>query len=178
MLITVLTILGSCLLVLQTTLFALIPPWLGSPDLLFLLVLFMATKVDNYRGIILAMLFGLMMDTFSGFVPGLFPAVYLGLFVTIKFVSRHVIVAEAAHQPPLAAACYLISSGAIYTYMAIFNPGTDIFWSWRDLLLQMFILAILALPAFHLLSLLLAKISTDRGRLFTFQRKSGNRFIA
>ena len=126
MLITVFIILGAFLLVVQTTIFVRTPQWLGNPDLLFLLVLFMATKIDNYRGIILTMIFGLMMDTFSGFVPGLFPAVYLGLFVTIRYVSRHVIIDEPTHQPPLAAACYLTNSGAIYLYMTIFNPSTDL----------------------------------------------------
>lgn len=177
MFITVFIILGAFLLVLQTTIFVRIPHWLGNPDLLFLLVLFIATKVDNYRGIILTMIFGLMMDIFSGFVPGLFPAVYLGLFVTIKYISRSVIVDEPIHQPPLAAACYLSCSGAIYLYMTIFNPGTDIFWSWRDLLLQMFILAILALPSFHLLGRLASKVNNDSSRIFSLHRKS-NRFIS
>lgn len=177
MLITVFIILSAFLLIIQTTVFVRTPQWLGNPDLLFLLVLFVATKIDNYRGIILTMIFGLMMDTFSGFVPGLFPAVYLGLFVTIKYVSRHIIIDEPTHQPPLAAACYLTSSGAIYLYMAIFNPGTDIFWAWRDLLLQMFILAILSLPSFQLLNRLVARINTNRNRMFT-NRKRGNRFIS
>ncbi|MEN8135051.1 MAG: rod shape-determining protein MreD [Thermodesulfobacteriota bacterium] len=178
MLITIFIILGAFLLIAQTTIFVRTPQWLGNPDLLFLLVLFMATKIDNYRGIILTMIFGLMMDTFSGFVPGLFPAVYLGLFVTIKYISRNVIIDEPTHQPPLAAACYLASSGAIYLYMTIFNPSTDIFWSWRDLLLQMCILAILSLPSFQLLGLLVSKIDTGKNRMFSLQRRSGNRFIS
>jgi len=178
MLITVFIILGAFLLVIQTTIYVRTPQWLGNPDLLFLLVIFMATKIDNYRGIILTMIFGLMMDTFSGFIPGLFPAVYLGLFVTIKYISRHVIIDEPTHQPPLAAACDLASSGAIYLYMNIFNPSTEIFWSWRDLFLQMCILAILSLPSFHLLGCLVTKINTNRNRLFSSHRTSGNRFIS
>ena len=88
------------------------------------------------------------------------------------------IIDEPTHQPPLAAACYLTGSGAIYLYMTIFNPSTDIFWSWRDLLLQMCILAILSVPSFHLLGRLLSKINTDSNRMFSAQRKSGNRFIS
>jgi len=177
MLITVFIILGAFLLVVQTTIFVRTPQWLGNPDLLFLLVLFVATKVDKYRGIILVMIYGLMMDIFSGFVPGLYPAVYLGLFLTIKYISSQVIVDEPTHQPPLAAACYLLCSGAIYLYIAIFNPGTNILWSWRDLLLQMFILAILALPSYHLLSRIVFKIGANGKSLFS-PGKSGNRFIS
>jgi rod shape-determining protein MreD len=178
MLITIFIILGALLLIVQTTIFVRLPYWLGRPDLLFLLVLYMATKIDNYRGIILTMICGLMMDIFSGFVPGLFPAVYLGLFVSIKYLSRQVIVDEPTHQPALAAASYLACSGAIYLYMAIFNSGTDIVWSWHDLFLQMVILAILSLPSFHLLGRLVAGINSDRSRLFARRRGSGNRFIS
>jgi rod shape-determining protein MreD len=178
MLITAFTILGAFLLVLQTTIFARMPHWLGSPDLLFLLVLFMATKIDTQRGIILTMIFGMMMDIFSGFVPGLYPTVYLGLFVTIKYISRHVIVDEPTHQPPLTAASYLATSGCIYLYLTLFNPGLDILWSWRDLILQMFILTILSLPSFHLLNRLVFKINTDKSRIFSLHRKKGNRFIS
>jgi rod shape-determining protein MreD len=177
MLSTVFIILGATLLVLQTTLLAKMPPWLGSPDLLFLLILFMATKMNSYHGIIFIMIFGLMMDIFSGMTPGLFPAVYLALFLAIKLISRHLIVDEPAHQPPLAAASYLACSGAIYLYTVTFSPETDLFWSWRDLLLQMLILAILALPCFQILDRLVAALTHDPGR-FSLRRKPGNRFIS
>jgi rod shape-determining protein MreD len=169
--------LGATLLVLQTTILAKMPQWLGSPDLLFLLVLFMATRMDSYHGIILTMIYGLMMDIFSGIVPGLFPAVYLGLFLTIKYISRHLIINEPTHQPPLAAASYLACSGAVYVYTVLFSPETNLFWAWRDLLLQMFILAILALPCFQVLDRLVSALSSDQGR-FGLRRKSGNRFIS
>jgi len=178
MLITVFIILGAFLLVIQTTIFVRIPHWLGNPDLLFLLVLFTATKIETYRGIILTMIFGMMMDIFAGFIPGLYPAVYLGLFITIKYISHHIIVDEPTHQPPLTATCYLACSGAIYLYMTIFYPTTDIFWSWRDLLLQVFILTILSLPTFHILNRLVVKINTKKGRIFSPNRKRSNRFIS
>ena len=178
MLSTVFIILGATLLVIQTTILTRMPTWIGSPDLLFLLVLFMATRMDSYRGIILTMVYGLMMDIFSGIVPGLFPAVYLGLFVTIKYLSRHLIINEPTHQPPLAAASYLTCSGAIYLYTFLFCAETELFWAWRDLLLQMLILAILTLPCFQLLDRLVSILSADQGRFFSRRRKPGNRFIA
>lgn len=178
MLTTIFIIIGSFLLVLQTTILRLLPSWIGSPDLLFLLVLFMAVRMDKYRGIILTMIYGLMMDVFSGMVPGLFPAVYLGLFVTIKYISRHILIDEPTHQPPLAVASYLASSGAIYLYTTLFSQDVTLFWSWRDLLQQMFILAILALPSFQLLNSLVSLISSDQGRFISFRRKNGNRFIS
>jgi len=176
---TVLIILGAFLLVLQTTVFTLLPPWLGNPDLLFLLALFISTRIDLYQGVILILVLGLMMDVFSGIIPGLYPAIYLGLFVTIKLLSRQVIVDEPVHQPPLAASGFLACSGALYIYTLLFSPGTDLVWSWRELFLQMFILAVLSLPFFHLLSKLMQVVSADKRRRWMFLRgKAGNRFIS
>jgi rod shape-determining protein MreD len=177
MLLTVFIALGAFLLIFQTTILVRMPNWLGNPDLLFLLALFVSAKIDLHRGIILVMIYGLMVDIFSGFVPGLYPAVYLGLFLSLKYLSRRMIVDEPTHQPPLAAACYLLCSGAIYLYMAVFNPGTNIFWSWHDLLLQMLILTVLALPSFQILSRLASKFDTDRSKIFSTGRRS-NRFIS
>jgi rod shape-determining protein MreD len=178
MLSTVFIILGATLLIIQTTILTRMPSWIGSPDLLFLLVLFMATRMDSYRGIMLTLVYGLMMDIFSGIVPGLFPAVYLVLFVTIKYLSRHLIINEPTHQPPLAAASYLACSGAIYLYTVLFGVEIEIFWAWRDLLLQMLILAILTLPCFQLLDRLVSTLYSGQGRFFLRRKKLGNRFVA
>ena len=170
--------LGSFLLILQTSLFSILPKWIGNPDLLFLVVIFMACRMDTYQGVILTLVFGLLMDIFSGIVPGLFPSVYLGLFVTIKLISKHFIIDESSHQPPLAATCYLISSGTIYLYTAFFSPETSLFWSCRDLLLQMFILGILSVPSYHVFSSLQNLVVTGGYRSwFGTRKKMGNRFI-
>ena len=178
MLLTVFIILGSFLLVIQTSILTLLPKWIGSPDLLFLLVLFIASRMDICRAIILAMIYGLMMDIFSGVILGLYPAVYLGLVVTIKYLSRHILIDEPAHQPLISALSYLACSGAVYLVTALFGPNTSIYWDWRDLLLQMFILAILALPIFQIFDRLVAAINSDQGGSLFLRKKPGNRFIS
>lgn len=171
-------ILGSTLLILQTSLFTILPKWIGNPDLLFLVVIFMACRMDTYQGALLTLIFGLLMDIFSGIIPGLFPSVYLGLFITLKVLSRHFIIDESSHQPPLAATSYLLSSGAIYLYITFFSPETSLFWSWRDLLLQMFILGILSVPTYHVFSTIQKLINSGRYKSwFGSRSKTGNRFI-
>lgn len=178
MLIAVFIILGSFLLVIQSSVLTLMPGWIGSPDLLFLLVLFIATRMDVCRGIILATIYGLIMDVFSGVILGLYPVVYLGLFVTIRYLRRHIVIDEPAHQPLLAAVCYLACSGAVYLATAFLGPNTAIYWGWKDLLLQMFILTILALPVFQIFDRLISAINSDQGRALFYRKKSGNRFIS
>jgi rod shape-determining protein MreD len=170
--------LGSFLLVLQTSLFADLPAWIGNPDLLFLLVVFLAARMADLRGFFLVLILGLLMDIFSGIIPGLFPVLYGGLFLIIKFLSRQVILDEPAHQPALASLSYLACHSVIYLYLLIANQGIDLSWSWHDLLLAMLIQAVLALPLFQFFSYLLATFSADRDRLWLPRRpKSGNRFI-
>lgn len=178
MLITVFIILGSFLLVIQSSTLTLMPKWIGSPDLLFLLVLFIATKMDICRGIILVMIYGLMMDVFSGVILGLYPTVYLGLFISIQYLSRHIMTDEPAHQPLLAALSYLACSGAVYLGTAVFSPNFTIYWGWRDLLLEMFILAILVLPVFQVFDRLILATNSDQNRFLFLRKKSGNRFIS
>ena len=170
--------LGSFLLVLQTSIFTCLPTWIGNPDLLFLLVVFLAARMANFRGFFLTLVFGLLMDIFSGVTPGLFPVLYGGLFLTIKFLSRQIVFDEAAHQPALAAISYLVCHSAIYLYLLATSRDIDLSWSWHDLFLAMLIQAILALPLFQIFNYLLKTFSADRDRLWLPRRpKPGNRFV-
>jgi rod shape-determining protein MreD len=170
--------LGSFLLVLQTSLFANLPAWIGNPDLLFLLVVFLAARMANFRGFFLTLILGLLMDIFSGVTPGLFPVLFGGLFLTIKFLSRQIIFDEPAHQPALAAISYLICQSIIYLYLLASNRDIDLSWSWHDLLLATLIQAVLALPLFQIFNYLLKTFSADRDRLWLPRRhKPANRFV-
>jgi len=46
MLVSVFFFLGVFLLILQTTLFQILPEWAGKPDLLFVLIVFLAIRMD------------------------------------------------------------------------------------------------------------------------------------
>jgi len=178
MLTLVFIILGSFLLVLQTSLFTSLPGWIGNPDLLFLLVIFLAARMANFRGFFLVLILGLLMDIFSGITPGLFPVLYGALFLVIKFLSRQIIFDEPAHQPALAAISYLVCHSAIYLYLLAASRDIDLSWSWHDILLAMLIQAVLALPLFQFFNYLQKTFSADRDRLWLPHRhKPGNRFV-
>ena len=68
MLIFIFLILGIVILVLQTTFLQLLPSWLGKPDILFLLIVYVAFKADILRGAFIILLLGLLMDTFPEFI--------------------------------------------------------------------------------------------------------------
>ncbi|MBU0483972.1 MAG: rod shape-determining protein MreD [Proteobacteria bacterium] len=172
-------LLGTFLLTLQTTLFTSIPSWMGTPELLFILIVFVAIRMKTYEGAILVLLYGMIMDVFSGLYLGLYPGAYLLLFFLIRVVSKHLLITETTHQPPLVATSYLFIYATISFFSVILdNNQSGLIWSWWKLLLQTFILALLAIPFFHLYDLLFNTVKNFTRKKHSLLRpKSGNRFI-
>ncbi len=144
--------LSLLLFVLQTTLFAELPAWLGRPDLLFLLVVFLAFRFDAIKGAALVFFIGLLMDIFSGIFLGIYPSIYLLVFFTLKILSKHM-ANESTFQAPLAVLSYLITASSIFVISSLMAPGAHIEWSWRIMLLQSIMLTVVAIPFFSLCEL-------------------------
>ena len=91
------------LFVLQNTLFAELPAWLGRPDLIFLLVVFLAYRFEAIKGAVLVFLIGLFMDIFSGiffnmdsrqsdfFCTSSVGDFYVSLFTEGKFILAYLV---------------------------------------------------------------------------------------
>ena len=169
-------LLGATLLTIQTTIFTMLPSWMGNPDLLFLLIIFIAIRFDLFKGALLALLFGLMTDIFAGIFLGLYPVIYLLLFFLLQTISQHLIINETAHQSPLAATCYLLTCGSIYIFATILAPDAPLVWSWRDIILQMLILSVIATPFYHFCNNLHEFVQEGiKNRSFN-RSNTGNRF--
>ncbi len=179
MLIACFLLLGAFLLTLQTSFFTILPAWMGNPDLLFILIVFIAVRVDKYRGAILTLLFGLLMDIFSGISLGLYPTVFLVLFCVIKVVSHHIIITETTYQVPVVAISFVLNNIFIAIFLSVVAPGNPLIWAWRDLILQLLIISVLTMPFFHIYELLTAFISRRSGKRQSLLkvRSTGNRFI-
>ena len=139
---------GTLMLAFQTALFPVLPPWLGNPDLLFILVVYLGCKMDIVRGALLVFLFGLMLDTFSGFFLGLHPIVFLAIFLIIKGITKYTSLNEGLYQPPLAATAYLLASAAIFSTSSVLADSSDLKWYWGVIMLHFLLVSILTLPCF------------------------------
>ncbi|MBA7588651.1 hypothetical protein ES708_30716 [subsurface metagenome] len=148
MLFSIFLILGILILVLQTTLLQLLPAWLGKPDILFLLIVYIACQVDILRGAFIILLLGLIMDAFSGVFLGLYPVIYLLVLAFIKGISRQISINEFAYQVPLAVISYLLVSIGIFLFSFFLAPDSPPQWSWGIILLQLLILAVIGTPVF------------------------------
>lgn len=169
-------ILGATLLTIQTTLFTMLPSWMGNPDLLFLLIVFIAIRFDLFRGALLALFFGLMTDIFAGVFLGLFPVIYLLLFFILQGLSRLLIIDESVHQAPLAAASYLFTNSCIFIFARILAPDSPLAWSWRNIILGTLIMAVIAIPFYHLCAMIHELAKNDLKKRSFLRSKTGNRF--
>ncbi|MBW2502419.1 MAG: rod shape-determining protein MreD [Deltaproteobacteria bacterium] len=162
MLIVLFLLLGILSIVLQTTLLQLLPPWLGKPDILFLLVVYISCRTDLLRGLVTILLLGFLMDVFSGVFLGLYPVIYLLVFAFIKGISRRVAINDFAYQVPLAVISYLFVSIGMFLFSYALGPETLPGWSWGTILLQLLLLAVVGVPLFGILGSIL-----DRYRSFS-----------
>jgi len=148
MFILIFLILGILILVLQTTFLQLLPAWLGNPDILFLLIVYISCQADILRGLVVILLLGLLMDVFSGLFLGLYPVIYLLVFAFIKGISRRVAINEFAYQVPLAVVSYLFVSIGMFLFSLSLAPDIPPQWSWGTIILQLLMLAVIGGPVF------------------------------
>lgn len=169
---------GVLQLSLQTSLFMFLPPWLGKPDLLFVLVAFTAYRVDALRGALLVFMMGVMADVYSGSLLGLYPSIYVLVYLFIKVAARYVSLDEAAYQVPLIASSYLLAASAVFVITCVFLPDNLPAWPWGAVLLQLLLLGIMTIPLWSFYGLLLAWCTRERRGVRRLLHRSafGNRF--
>ncbi|MFU8818930.1 MAG: rod shape-determining protein MreD [Desulfurivibrio sp.] len=168
---------GVLILVLQTTLFHLLPAWIGRPDLLFLLIVFIALQMGTFRGLVLTLLLAMLMDVFSGFDLGVYPLAYLLLFLVLKLISRTLALEDSVHQVPLVMVGFLGVAACIHLLVSLLAPENPIYWAWPQLLQNVVILGVVCLPFFHFCRWLLTLLEEKPPlALFVFKRRSANRF--
>ena len=176
MFIVIFLILGILILLLQTTFLQLMPAWLGKPDIIFLLIVYISCKSDILRGLVVVLLLGLLMDVFSGVFLGLYPVIYLLVFAFIKGISRRVAINEFAYQVPLAVISYLFVSTGMFLFSFSLAPDTPPQWSWGTIILQLLMLTVIGAPVFGIFDSIMNfyRSTSASGRLPGIKRS--NRF--
>lgn len=169
-------LLGAVLLALQTSIFPLLPAWIGIPDLLFILIVFLALNLKLYQAGSLILLFGVVMDIFSGLFLGLYPLTYLGIFLLIRLLATRLSIAEPTHQPALMVLCYLLATSLIFILATIFSPTPPMAWSWLKIMQQLLIIAVLAIPMSRFYGLVLAGCDHRAAKRLRSREKNTNRY--
>ena len=138
--------LGLSFIGLQTTLLMINPLWIGSPDLYFVLVAYLAYRHDIIRSMIIIFPLSMIFDVLSGLVLGMYPALFLLGFFILKFLSVRLPVRESLYQVPIIAVCFLFVHWLVYMVMIFAVPQLPVPWSWPIMLLRSGLVIICAFP--------------------------------
>jgi rod shape-determining protein MreD len=169
-------LIGVVFITLQTTFFLFLPGWIGKPDFLFVLIVFLALRGDLVKGAVIVFFFGMLMDIFSGIFLGLYPVAYLFIFFILQGASRHLILDEVIHQVPLVLISYLLMTSCIFIFMTLFLNEASMSWSWRDILLQLFLFFLISIPLFYQFERIITYSKSEKKRSSLFANKKINRF--
>ena len=167
---------GIFLVVFQTTLLQSLPTWLGSPDLMFILVVFVAYRFDSMRGFFLAFICGWMMDVVSGLYLGTYVLQYLLVFVIINTLTKNSPIKESAYQVPLVGLSYFIAQFLLYASLTMMVEETLVPWSWSYMLREAIIVTVATIPCFILFNSLFEYLVKRKTASRVARRKAGNRF--
>lgn len=170
MLVFVFWAVGIVLIIAQTTLLDFFPPWLGRPDLVFVLVAFVAYRFAWIPGIVLVFVLSWVMDVVAGIYLGLYPLVCLLSFTALKTLTNKNPIKESTYQIPLVGLCYFLMQISFYFVNSILLPGMLPEWSWPSTL-QRTVLVVLA--TFHCLFFLTNSMNTSSNAVSAANRPGG-----
>lgn len=171
-------LLGTLFITLQTTVFQALPQWMGVPDLLFLLIVFLALHAKPGSGALLTVLFGIGLEVFSGYFLGLYAVAYLLVFFIIKGLSTRFDLNALNHQPSLVALAFLFVNAFVYLSSLMLSEESLAPWRWGSILQRVLIVVILAIPVTRWFSTIAEWFDRRRKQSPIFRQKKGNYYKA
>jgi rod shape-determining protein MreD len=150
MLVCIFWAVGIVLIIAQTTLLEYLPLWLGRPDLIFVLVAFIAYRFAWIPGIVLVFALSWVMDVVAGIYLGLYPLVCLLAFAALKTLTNKNPIKESTYQIPLVGLSYFLMQILFYFLNSILLPDMLPEWSWPGALQRTMLVVLSAVPLFIL----------------------------
>ena len=169
-------IIGTLLVAFQTTVLRAIPTWLGTPDLVFILVSFLAYRFALLKGLCVVFILGWMMDVVSGIYLGTYLLEYLLYFTILHTLTVNSPIKESAYQIPLVGLSYFVIQFALYFVLSLMVEEGLPLWSWTRVLRETILLTVATIPCFLVFNsfneFILKRGSVRRSR----RKRAGNTF--
>lgn len=141
---------GISLIVAQTTLLEYLPQWLGRPDLLFVVVAFLAYRFAWIPGILVVFSLSWVVDVVAGIYLGLYPLACLAIFSALKSLAQRSPVKESTYQIPMVGLGYFLMQIFFYFVSSLLLPDILPEWSWPGALQRTILVVLSAIPLFVL----------------------------
>lgn len=169
-------IIGIFLITFQTTVLQFLPTWLGAPDLVFILIAFLAYRFEVLKGLLLTFLLGWMMDVISGIYLGTYLIEYLLFFIALNTLTLNSPLKESAYQVPLVGVFYYLVQFLLYFVLSIMVNDSMVVWSWSRVLRETIILTVATIPCFLLFNSFNEFLLTRKAMKRSTRKKAGNRY--
>lgn len=139
---------GLLLAILQTTVCMPMTVWLLAPDLYFVLVAYLAFRLDVLRSLIILFPLACILDVLSGTVLGTYPLICYGGYALIRTVAGKLPITESLYQMPLIGLAYLAVSWVVSLLLGVLEPDQLVAWSWWRMIVRALLVAALVYPLF------------------------------
>lgn len=141
---------GVLLVIVQTTLCMPSPVWWLAPDFYYVLVGYLAYRLDLVRSLIILFPLGCTLDVLSGTVLGLHSILCFGGYFLLRFISAKLPVLESLYQIPLVATSFLAVSWCAHVIVSAFDKEVLLPWSWPLMMVRILLVGVFAFPLFRL----------------------------
>lgn len=168
--------LGLALIILQTTLFMPWPVWLFSPDLYYILVAYLAYRLDIFRSTVILFPLGCTLDVFSGTILGMYSIICFGGYFLLRFTAKKLPVNESLYQVPFIGVSYLVVHWAVYVLLAFLAPDSLIPWSWPKMFVRTGLIVLFAPMLFRFCEWMKRRMQGELFRFRKFRVRTENRY--
>lgn len=149
MIVVVFTLIGLLLIVAQTTLFMITPVWVAAPDFYFILVAYLAYRMDVLRSLLILFFLGCVLDVFSGTILGMYSIYCFAAFFLLRFTAKKMPLSESLYQVPLIGVSYLVVTWITYLLITALDPGLHITWVWWKMIIRALLVVLFSYQLFR-----------------------------
>ena len=142
-------IVGTLLVILQTTLLMPTPIWPFAPDFYFIFVVYLARKLPIVPALVLVYLIGLMLDVLTGTVLGMASLMCFAGFGLVRLFSERLVLRDLFCSIPLVSLTFFLVSGLVYVIFDFLNQGQLVSWDWWEMGIRTSMVAIFSWPLFR-----------------------------
>jgi hypothetical protein len=139
---------GLALTILQTTICMRTPVSFMAPDLYYILVAYLALRLDVLRSLIILFPLACVLDVLSGTILGSYALICFGGYFLLRQLAVKLPINEILYHLPLISLSFLAVSWAAYLLLELLQPGHQAVWSWWKMVLRTVLVALCSYPLF------------------------------
>lgn len=143
-------VVGLLLVILQTTLCMPTPVWPAAPDFYYVLVAYLAFRLDVLRSLLILFVLVCILDVLSGTILGMYALLCFGGYFLLRLLSAKLPVNESLYQIPLVGLSYIAVSWVVYLLLDLLEPGQQVSWYWWKMLVRTTLVVVVSYPLFFL----------------------------